>query len=49
VKENLNAEKKVTKITVMVKVAGFAPEAGDWYWAACGPDGKTLVQGKVDG
>lgn len=39
VKENYTPEKKLAAVTVMVKVEGYNPEAGDWYWVKYAPDG----------
>jgi len=49
VKENYGKDKKtLMAITPMYKSAGYNPEAGDWFWAKLGPDGKSLAAGKVD-
>lgn len=49
VKENYTADKKFTSLSVMYKVKGYNPEAGDWFWAKYTPDGKVEVSGKVKG
>ena len=49
VKENYNEEKKLVAITPMYKVEGYNPEAGNWFWAKYGPDGKIMAEGKVKG
>lgn len=49
VKENYNADKKLVAYTVMYKVKGYNPEAGDWFWAKYDPDGTTLMAGKPKG
>lgn len=49
VKENLNSEKELAKITVMVKVEGFDPENGDWFWAAYTPEGMEEASGSLRG
>ncbi len=49
VKENMNIDKKVVKITVMAKVEGYNPEGGDWFWAAYSPEGEVLVEGVPGG
>jgi hypothetical protein len=46
-KENYSSEKKLMAITVMYKVAGFNPEARDWFWVKYLPDGKIEAEGKV--
>ena len=48
VKENFNAEKKLTNITVMAKVKVFNPEDGDWFWARYEPNGKVIEAGEVE-
>lgn len=48
-KENYSADKKFVALTVMYKVKGFNPEAGDWFWAKYSPDGKIEASGKVKG
>jgi hypothetical protein len=48
VKENFNAEKKLTNVTVMAKVKGFNPEDGDWFWARYEPSGKVIDAGEVE-
>ena len=47
VKENYNADKKLTSITLMAKVKGFSSEYGDWFWANYTPEGKVKVAGEV--
>jgi hypothetical protein len=49
VKENYMPDKKLAAITVMYKVAGFNPEAGDWFWVKYAPDGTIEKEGKVGG
>ena len=49
VKENLNTQRVTTKITVMAKVAGYNPEANDWFWAAFEPSGEVGAEGKPGG
>jgi hypothetical protein len=46
-KENYTADKKFVALTVMYKITGYNPEAGDWFWAKYGPDGRAQVSGKV--
>ncbi len=48
VKENYTADKKLAALTVMYKVKGYNPQAGDWFWVKYLPDGKIAVEGKVD-
>jgi hypothetical protein len=49
VKENYMPDKKLAAITVMYKVKGYNPEAGDWFWAKYKPDGTVEASGKVAG
>jgi hypothetical protein len=48
VKENYGKDKKnMTALTPMYRVRGYDPDAGDWFWAKYGPDGKVMKAGKV--
>lgn len=49
VKENMNRDKVIQKLTVMAKVEGYNPEGGDWFWAAYSPDGEVLAEGTPKG
>jgi hypothetical protein len=50
VKENYGKDKKtLMALTPMYKVKGYNPEAGDWFWAKYGADGKILASGKAEG
>ncbi len=49
VKENYRPDRTLAAITVMWKVPGYNPDAGDWFWAKYAPDGTVLKQGKVAG
>ena len=49
VKENYSPDKQLIAITVMYKVKGYNPEAGDWFWAKYGADWETMAEGKVQG
>ena len=46
-KENYTPDKKLAAVTVMYKVQGYNPEAGDWFWAKYTPDFKIEAEGKV--
>lgn len=49
INEEYTADKQLTGITVMYKVKGYNPEAGDWFWARYAPpDGYVLASGKVE-
>jgi hypothetical protein len=47
-KENYTADKKLNSITVMYKIIGYNPKAGDWFWAKYGPGGNVIASGKVE-
>ena len=47
VKENYMPDKKLAAVTVMYKVAGYNPEAADWFWAKYAPDGNIEAEGKA--
>lgn len=49
VKENIGKDKKLKALTVMYKVKGYNPEAGDWFWVKYGPDGSVAKAGKPSG
>lgn len=49
VKENYTADKRFVALTVMYKIKGYNPEAGDWFWAKYKPDGTVEASGKVKG
>lgn len=49
VKENYSKRKVLTDITLMFKVAGYNPRAGDWFWAKYSPTGEARLFGKVRG
>ena len=48
-KENYTAEKKFVALTVMYKIKGYNPTAGDWFWAKYNPDGTVAAAGRVKG
>lgn len=49
VKENYGKDMKLKAITVMYKVIGYNPSAGDWFWVKYSPDGKADKFGKPRG
>ncbi|NDV20139.1 hypothetical protein GO013_12010 [Pseudodesulfovibrio sp. JC047] len=50
VKENYSEdEKELLVITVMYKIKGYNPDAGDWYWVKYMPDGTVKKAGKPAG
>ncbi|KKL49399.1 hypothetical protein LCGC14_2315900 [marine sediment metagenome] len=48
-KENYSPKKQYMALTVMYKVKGYNPDAGDWFWVKYSPDGTVLKEGKVKG
>lgn len=48
-KENYTADKKFVALTVMYKIKGYNPAAGDWFWAKYNPDGTVAASGRVKG
>lgn len=49
VKENYTKDKEFVALTVMYRVKGYNPEAGDWFWVKYAPDGTAQSAGKVKG
>ena len=49
VKENYGKDKELKAITVMYKISGYNPDAGDWFWAKFSPEGKVDKYGKPAG
>ncbi len=49
IKENYTPDRELAAVTVMYKVDGYNPEAGDWFWAKYQPDGSVDAAGKVEG
>jgi hypothetical protein len=49
VKENYQPDSTLVATTVMYKAEGYAPEAGDWFWAKYGPDGGVQASGHAQG
>lgn len=47
VTENYTAGKKMTGLMVMLRIKGFDPQAGDWYWFHYDPQGAVLAEGRV--
>ncbi|HHT9132905.1 MAG TPA: cytochrome P460 family protein [Candidatus Tripitaka californicus] len=47
VKENYMPDQMLGAITVMYKVAGYNPEAGNWFWAKYSPTGEIMAEGKA--
>ncbi len=49
VKENYTPKKELDSITVMYRVKGYNPDAGDWFWAKYAADGTVQAEGNVKG
>ncbi len=47
VKENYTPDKEFTGLSVMYKLKGYNPGAGDWFWVSYAPDGRAEAAGKV--
>ncbi len=47
VMENRDREKKLKNLAVRIKIKGYNPEAGDWYWFLFAPDGTVSAEGRV--
>ncbi|MDX1647253.1 MAG: cytochrome P460 family protein [Longimicrobiales bacterium] len=47
VKENFMPDSTLVAVTVMYKHQGYAPDAGDWFWAKYAPDGSVDAAGRV--
>ncbi len=49
VKENYTPERELAAITFMVKMDGYNPDGGDWFWAKVQPDGTVEAAGSPAG
>lgn len=49
VKESFDSAGKLLNITVMYKVKGYNPDAGDWFWAKYTTKGHARPFGKTRG
>jgi hypothetical protein len=49
VKENYSKAKELMAITVMYKIPGYNPNAGDWFWVKYTPAGKAKPFGQPKG
>lgn len=47
VKENYMPDSTLAAVTAMHKVAGYAPDAGDWFWVKYLPGGSVEVAGRA--
>lgn len=48
VTENYDADKKPLGLMVMLKVKGYNPQAGDWYWFQYDAEGTVLGTGRTE-
>jgi hypothetical protein len=48
VKENYTPDKNLAALTVIYKIKGYNPSAGNWFWAKYDTEGKVLASGKVE-
>ncbi|UCF30974.1 MAG: cytochrome P460 family protein [bacterium] len=49
VKDNFSPDKQLAAVTVMYRIKGYNPDAGDWFWVKFKPDGAVESEGKVQG
>lgn len=47
VAENYTAQKKISGLMVMLKIKGYNPQGGDWYWFHYDARGSVLAEGRV--
>ncbi len=47
VMENRGADNKLRTLTARIKIRGYNPAGGDWYWFDFAPDGTTTTEGKA--
>jgi hypothetical protein len=48
VTENYTAQKKFSGLMVMLRIKGYNPPGGDWYWFHYDPQGSVLAEGRVE-
>lgn len=48
VAENYDAGKQLTGLLVKLKIKGYDPPAGDWYWFQYDSRGAVIAEGRVD-
>lgn len=46
VMESFGPDKEPAHIYAKLRIKGYDPESGDWYWFKFGLDGKALAEGK---
>lgn len=49
VKENYMPGGELAALTVMYKLKGYNPQAGDWFWAKYAPGGEPVSAGRLEG
>ena len=47
-KENYGADRKLSALTIIYKIKGYNPAAGDWFWAKYDIGGKVLISGRAE-
>lgn len=47
VMENRNPDESLRSLSVRIKIKGYNPEGGDWYWFAFAPDGTAQAEGRA--
>lgn len=47
VMENRGADEKLRSLSARIKIRGYNPGGGDWYWFAFAPDGTATAEGKA--
>ena len=48
VTENYDADKKLTGLMVRLKIKGYNPPEGDWYWFQYDQGGDAVASGRLD-
>lgn len=47
VTENRDADMRLLNLTAKIKIKGYNPPGGDWYWFQYTPEGKIMAEGKA--
>ncbi|MHB8772188.1 MAG: cytochrome P460 family protein [Syntrophales bacterium] len=47
VMENRDPDESIRSLSVRIKIKGYNPEGGDWYWFAFAPDGTATAEGRA--
>jgi len=48
VAEDYGPDRRLAGLSVMLKVKGYNPEAGDWHWFSYTPEGRATASGRVE-